>query len=126
MDKNDELRICYPEIFRDATAWCHADTDHFPDERVVVTEDGLKHLLRTIAHAQRVAVDAILGATQGLKIEDIKGLSSLLNRTSQVWCEGTLIVSGLFVVDGETLINSSPDVELLGSEPRKTAKTNAT
>lgn len=124
MEPND-LVECYPEIMANATAWCRGN-DRRDDGHLAVTDDGLRHLLRLIADMQRALLDGLMVTTDvgGKPSKDgihlpFKVAAKLLNRTSQVWCEGDLIVSGLFFVDGKPVLSRSTEVPLLGSEPQK-------
>jgi hypothetical protein len=123
MDKPEQLVECYPEIMPGATAWCRGD-ERREDGQLTVTDDGLRHLLRLISALDRVLLDALMAAAKrkpwdGCLHIPVETASKLLARTGQVWCEGDLVVSGLFVVDGQPVISRSTEVELLGSEPRK-------
>ncbi len=123
MEKPERLVECYPEVMPGATAWCWGD-ERRDDGQLIVTDDGLRHLLRLVADLDRVLIDALVASANnkpwdGCLHIPVEAIGKLLARTGQVWCEGDLVVSGLFVVDGQPVINRSAEVELLGSEPRR-------
>ena len=124
MNRKDEPVACYPEIFEGANAWLWGKTEH-PAERVEVTYDGLRHLLRLIKMTQRAVFDASMElSAAGGKMKDGINLPGdiaikLMNRTSEIFCEDDLIVSGLFVIEDEVVISPSTDVPLLGSAERQ-------
>lgn len=122
---DDNLQVAYPEVFPGATPWAysHASMNRVPN--VTVTQEGLKRLLRMVADMQPFMMVAVapeqcddMYADETTRENAIK----LLNETGRVWCEGDLIVSGLFVDDaGEPIINEcaeendQPDVHPEGS-----------
>ncbi len=120
MAPKDKLVERYPEIMRGATAWCWSDKWN-GDRQRLVTEDGLRRLLRLIQATQRAVFDASMRLSDsGGKMKDGIHLPGnvavdLMNRTSEVFCEGDLIVSGLFVDDDGPVISRSTEVPLLGT-----------
>lgn len=122
MEMPNDLVERYPEIMLGANAWCWGDGTANEAETMTVTDNGLKHLLRMISTMQRALFDGLMATTDaGKKVSEegvhipFKVATDLMNRTSQVFCEGDLIVSGLFVVKGEVVISPSTEVPLLGS-----------
>ena len=128
MGPND-LVECYPEIMPGANEWCWSDGTADKSGTITVTDEGLKQLLRLISKMQRALFDAAMATTDaggklskdGMRIPFKVG-ADLMNRTSEVFCEGDLIVSGLFLdAEGKPLLSLSTKVPLLGSvEQRET------
>lgn len=115
----NESMFSYPEIVPGAThEWSNKED---VQGNIVVTKKGLRDLLQLVADAWPLAMahlvaknpndnmghDMYRPATEG------KALASVLNRCSAIWCEGDLIVSGLFVdANGKPLESNIRDTEL--------------
>lgn len=102
---NRELHVAYPEIISGITSWVWTDG---PDEtpNITVARDGLRRVLRAIRVMQEVVILRALGQ----ECANDK-LAAALNASSKVWCEGDLVVSGLFVDDdGNPIVHPNPEI----------------
>lgn len=105
----------FPEIMPGADAWLWSDE---PSKgTVVVTEDGLRRLLRLVSKMQGCLMYLALGGTPDLRetfmrdLTDVE-LRKMLNDSSGIFCEGNLVVSRLFVdADGCAIAHSNPEVD---------------
>ena len=105
--KVDELQVAFPEVFAGATAWAHSDEPSYPGGIVCVSEAGLRSLLRLVKDAGDYMLCELIKHTvadHGHAERQEKMFPELLNGLSRIWCEGDLVVSGLFVA-GEPLLN---------------------
>ena len=125
MTESGQLDLSYPEIMPGATAWVWSDEPRMSAGVMPVSERGLRHVLRMIADMQQLLVDGLVEAMAQKPEEEqdcvrlpFKSVSKLIARSGQVWTEGDLVASGLFVgKDNQPILSRSPEVELLGSEP---------
>lgn len=92
--------IAYPPIMAGATQWVWSKDHAWPSGVVPVAEDGLKALLQFVRDTQSVLLADMRGETNRRQLTD------LLNRSSTVFVEGDLCMSGLFIAppDGEPTI----------------------
>jgi hypothetical protein len=111
-DGGEEFVEAFPEVLPGAIDWVYSNK---PDDgNITVTREGLRKLLIMSKHVWTLALAAFLqsiGKTDDAKdmypeTFDSAWLAKRMNESSSVFCEGKLIVSGLFTdKDGKPVIN---------------------
>lgn len=104
----------YPEVSPGADAWLWSDTPALGT--LTVTEDGLRRLLRLISNSHGVLFFSLFRDKPELAEAwkyDVtsENLQKLLDESSKIFCEGSLVMSRLFV-DGEGRAVAHPDEEV--------------
>lgn len=111
----NETMFSYPEIVPGATREWGGMGDI--EGNIVVTKKGLRDLLQLAADAWPLAMAHLVAKNPDDKNGHAithEALASMLNRCSAIWCEGDLIVSGLFVdASGNPLESNIRDTVLL-------------
>lgn len=117
-DTNDTESVlveAFPEVMQGVTAWAY---DKIPDTgTILVSRQRLRELLLLVARCRPLACGALFkihGGDKGKHMADAyeadlakANIIDLMNKTSDVWCEGKLIVSGLFIgEDGKPVTNA--------------------
>lgn len=112
----NETIFAFPEIFPDATEWAASETPL--EGNITVNAQRFREILNLVGDAWPVAMSLMLikggqeKDAEGMygKSTDAAAMASMLNRISAVWCEGDLIVSGLFVdSQGNPLVSENQD-----------------
>lgn len=113
---NEDSAFAYPEIFEGANDWAYADED----SPITVSSKGLRDLLNLVGDCWPTVMGLSLKSRRpddpkavGPYADAVtsEAVANLANRLSKVWCEGDLIVSGLFIdpADGTVLLNKSDE-----------------
>lgn len=102
--------LSYPDVMPNATAWVWSDEPKFPGGVVLVTEHGLRRLLRLAAEVFPLAMVQLFKDSEDVQklyaahLEPQK-LRTTIDEASSIWCEHNLVMSRLFIAkDGKTAI----------------------
>ncbi len=96
--------IAYPEIVPNATRWVWTEDSSHPGGILCVYEPGVKALLQLVKDMQAFVFHLCMNDSTdnqtGKRVAsfDPSQLNDLMNRSSTVWVEGDLVMSGLFVI----------------------------
>ena len=115
LDGLDNEGLAYPEVVKNATAW--AASEKIDEGTILVSRQRLKELLNLVGDIFPVAMGALLKLHSPSGGDDMysdaltkANLIRMTNASSKVFCEGTLIVSGLFIgSDGKPIMNPCAD-----------------
>ena len=102
-----DFEVAYPEIVPGVTDW--ANSDDRGDSSLSVTAHGLRRLLRIAADTQSSLMQRMCDR-QKLSDDDMK----LLNDVTAVWCEGDLVMSGLFIINDKPVVHPNPEIANAG------------
>lgn len=114
----------YPEVTENANHFVWSDDRPKPEnETIIVTAHGLRRLLRFVSDAQRVCAWAAyrdhprmaeLYASEATQEKCAK----LFRESATIFCEGSLVMSRLFVTrDGKVIAHKDDEVDAAGIPP---------
>lgn len=109
---NADSILSYPEITPGADAWLWSDEPM--KGTVLVTENGLRRLLRLVSKVQGPLMAMAIPQAKDTFMHDTteKDLLELVNESSGIFCEGSLVMSRLFVDEkGRVVVHANPEVD---------------